>query len=87
MVGFQNTRVLSASGRIEIMGMKALRDVYIREENFKNYVKCVEVVYKAAKREQPSKVKTKNKTTTLRHLTLQSPHQQLALDASVLREL
>lgn len=32
MVGFQNTRVLSAPGRMEIMGMKALRDVYKRGE-------------------------------------------------------
>ena len=53
MVGFQNTMVLSASGRIEMFTEE--------EKNFKNYVKCVEVVYKAAEREQPSKVKTKQK--------------------------
>lgn len=54
MVGFQNTRVLSAPGRIEMFTEE-------EKKNFKNYVKCVEVVYKAAKRKQPSKVKTKQK--------------------------
>lgn len=51
MVGFQNTRVLSAPGRMFTE----------EEKNFKNYVKCAEVVYKAAEREQPSKAKTKQK--------------------------